>query len=237
MTASFPKRMLAGRPAASTDCDLCPAKDLGLFAQAALTARPQLVKHFHLEPLRPKETLYHANEPGEHTYMVRRGLIKLVQYSASGAERIVRLVRRSESFGMETVLGQFYKHTAIAISDCDLCQIPASRIREYQRDNPNFAMDLMRSMQDALDKADAFLLELSTGIAQARVARLLLFLSGGASGECPLITREEMGALLGLTTETASRVVAELRRQDIIQVIGAGEQFRCDIAKLKRIAA
>jgi CRP-like cAMP-binding protein len=219
------------------DCDVCPAKDLGLFAQAALSARPELVKHFQLDPLRAKETLYRTNEPGEHTYMVRRGLVKLVQYSAGGAERIVRLVRRSEAFGMEAVLGQPYKHTAIAISDCDLCQIPASRIRDHQRENPNFAMDLMRSMQDALDKADTFLLELSTGIAQARVARLLLFLSVGASGECPLISREEMGALLGLTTETASRAVAELRRKDIIQVVGAGDQFRCDVSKLQQIAA
>lgn len=237
MTTSVPRRMLAGRPAMPTDCDVCPAKDLGLFAQAALSARPQLVKHFHLDPLQPKETLYRASEPGEYTYMVRRGLVKLVQYSAGGAERIVRLVRRSESFGMETVLGQAYKHTAIAILDCDLCQIPASTIREHQRDNPNFAMDLMRSMQDALDKADAFLLQLSTGVAQARVARLMLYLSGGAAGECPLITREEMGALLGLTTETASRAVAELRRQDIIQVIGAGDHCRCDVTKLRQIAA
>jgi CRP-like cAMP-binding protein len=219
------------------DCDACPARVLGLFAHAALDARPQLVKYFHLDPLRAKETLYSANEPGEHTYIVRRGLVKLVQYSAGGAERIVRLVRRSECFGMEAVLGQPYRHTAVAISDCDLCQIPASKIREHQRDNPNFAMDLMRSMQDALDKADAFLLELSTGVAQARVARLMLFLSGGASGECPLITREEMGALLGLTTETASRAVAELRRQEVIQVIGAGDYCRCDVTRLRQIAA
>lgn len=237
MTSSFPKRMLAGRPAQPDDCDVCPAKDLGLFARAALSARPQLVKHFHLEPLRAKDTLYRAHESGEYAYMVRRGLVKLVLYSHGGGERIVRLVRRSESFGMETVLGETYRHSAIAISDCDLCQIPAATILAHQRGNPNFAMDLMRSMQDALDKADAFLLELSTGVAQARVARLMLFLSGGKDEECTLITREEMGALLGLTTETASRAVADLRRKAIIQVTGAGDHCRCDVSKLRQLAA
>lgn len=73
MTTSFPKRMLAGRPVQPSDCDACPAKEVGLFSRAVVTARRQLVKHFHLEPLQARETLFRANELGEYAYMVRRG--------------------------------------------------------------------------------------------------------------------------------------------------------------------
>lgn len=61
----------------------------------------------------------------------------------------------------------------------------------------------------------------------------MLFLTGGKDEECTLITREEMGALLGITTEAASRAVADLRRQNIVKLVG-GDHFRCDIAALRR---
>ena len=74
----------------------------------------------------------------------------------------------------------------------------------------------MSRWQRALSEADAWLTELSTGSARQRVARLLLRLvRDRESSECDLFSREDMGAMLGITTETTSRTIAEFKRQGL----------------------
>ena len=51
---------------------------------------------------------------------------------------------------------------------------------------------------------------------------------------CSLFSREDLGAVLGLTTETASRVMAGLKRDGLIRET-ALNRFSCDTAKLREI--
>ncbi|MEA3291845.1 MAG: helix-turn-helix domain-containing protein, partial [Pseudomonadota bacterium] len=69
----------------------------------------------------------------------------------------------------------------------------------------------------------------------ARVARLLLRQVCGGDSVCRLFGREDMGAMLGITTETASRIVADFKRKGLL-VENAPNQFLIDIPNLKRIA-
>jgi CRP-like cAMP-binding protein len=93
-------------------------------------------------------------------------------------------------------------------------------------------------MQREIEQADLFLTELSTGSAEARVARLLLYLSEREDERaCTLPMREEIGALLGVTMETASRIVADLRRRGLVQPTEDVRRIVLDAAALRRIAA
>jgi CRP-like cAMP-binding protein len=50
-----------------------------------------------------------------------------------------------------------------------------------------------------------------------------------------MFSRKDMGAMLGITTESASRVVAELKRAGVLSERTGS--FHCDRAALERIAA
>ena len=91
---------------------------------------------------------------------------------------------------------------------------PVQVVRELSRHNPTLHHELLNRWQRALSDADAWLTELSTGSARHRVARLILRLSDTGPGqpECRLFSREDLGAMLGITTETASRTIAEFKR-------------------------
>jgi CRP/FNR family transcriptional regulator len=68
------------------------------------------------------------------------------------------------------------------------------------------------------------------------VARLLLRLaSDNTNSECHLFSREDMGAMLGITTETTSRTIAEYKRQSLL-VETSPNLFLLDIPNLRRIA-
>ena len=97
-------------------------------------------------------------------------------------------------------------------------------------------MALLERWQRATDQADNFIACLTTGNAEARLARLLLGLTCGQDHQTAfLLNREDMGALLGVTTETASRTMAEFKRRGLVRE-EKGNCVACDHQGLAVIA-
>jgi CRP-like cAMP-binding protein len=205
----------------NADCQTCELRNSALFA--GLTRDD--FEHIH-EPivqvsLRPGEALYRAGESGSRVFTLRQGLIKLVRYLPDGTQRIVRLIRSSDVTGLESLLGQPYEHDAIAIQDCELCCLPHNVVNDLSQRNPKLRQELLQRWQRALAAADTWLTELSTGSARQRVARLILSLSDDSEPPlCQLFGREDLGAMLGITTETASRTIADFRRKGWLKDAG-----------------
>ena len=180
--------------------------------------------------------LYRAGDAGDHMFTVRSGVLKLVQYLPDGSQRIVRIARSTDVLGLESILEDAYQHDAVALHPSEVCRFPARLVRELGQESPALHRELMARWQRALTEADAWLTELSTGSARQRVARLLLRLvRDRETSECQLFSREDMGAMLGVTTETTSRTIAEFKRQGLL-VETAPNLFLLDIPNLKRLA-
>jgi CRP-like cAMP-binding protein len=116
-----------------------------------------------------------------------------------------------------------------------MCRIPREVVLRLDQTNPNIHQSLMQRWQCSVDQADHFIVSLSTGAAEARMARLLIML--GCTGNQPesMPSREDMGALLGITTETASRTMAEFKRRGLIHS-RKGSEVVCDHAGLAQLA-
>jgi CRP-like cAMP-binding protein len=186
--------------------------------------------------LSPGAALYRTGDVGGYMYTIRSGVLKLLQYLPDGSQRIVRLVRTTDVLGLESLVSDTYQHDAIALQPTEVCRFPSKVVRELGRENPRLHHELMQRWQRALSEADAWLTELSTGAARQRVARLLLRLVRNTQeSACELFSREDMGAMLGITTETASRTIAEFKRQSLL-VETAPNRFLLDIPNLERLA-
>jgi len=221
---------------ASADCNLCALRARALFAgidEGRLNALRGAIEECRLPA---GERLYSAGEQGWTAFTVREGLIKLVQSLPSGGRRIVRVARAGDVIGLETLLDEPYQHDAIALDDSLVCRLPAPLVERLSSDQPELHRELLRRWQQALSEADAWLTELSTGPARQRVARLLLRLCDpGGTGYGRLVGREDMAAMLGVTTETASRAIAEFKRAG--SVAEGRDGFSCDRNALEKIAA
>lgn len=204
------------------DCRQCSLRSSALFAGLRESDFEQIHRPIQQEAFSAGAALYSTGERGEYLFTVRSGLVKLIQYLPDGARRIVRLVRPADILGMEALLGQPYLHEAVAMQATEVCRLPVAVVEHLSRDNPELHRELLNRWQQALQEADAWITELSTGSARQRVARLLLRLQASGSDpesdpESLLIGREDMGAMLGTTTETASRTVAEFKRQGVLR--------------------
>jgi CRP-like cAMP-binding protein len=218
------------------DCLKCSLRESVLFAK--LEEKDFEILHDPIDQytLPVGSTLYHTGDKGERLYTVRSGVLKLVQYLPDGSQRIVRLIRTTDITGLECILGETYQHDAVVLQETEVCALPVRVVENLSKENPALHHELLNRWQRALKEADAWLTELSTGSAKQRVARLLLRLVKDTQmSECSLFAREDMGAMLGITTETASRTIAEFKRQSLLVETNVNH-FLLDIPNLQRIA-
>ena len=180
-------------------------------------------------------TLYNDNDAGHHVFTMRSGLVKLVQYLPEGNQRIVRLLRQGAVAGLEVLLGSSYEHTAIALHPTPVCRIPVDLINDLNAKTPRLHRQLMKRWHQSVQEADEWLTSLSTGSARTRVARLILYLPISEDGMREVFNREDMGAILGVTTETVSRIMSEFRRSGIITESDQN-LIRCDENALHDLA-
>lgn len=218
------------------DCSRCAIRNRVLFADIPVEALDDTLLHIDDLVYAQDFVLYRTGEHAHVVYTVRRGLLKLVRYLPDGTERIVRLLKAGDVAAIETLTGSALKHTAIALSEIEVCRIPISSIECLDLHAPHLAQQLMLRWQRAIDDVDRSLVEFSTGTAETRVAHLLLYLSSlSEDGTGFELSRHDMGSLLGITTETASRVMADLKRRGLVSELPGGKAFRCDRETLAAI--
>ncbi len=205
------------------ECTHCKIRDMALFADLR-EADFDLI-HRPISELRFQSSscVYRQADEASAVFTVRSGLVKLEQSQLSGGQRIVRLLRRGDAAGLESLLGKPYSHTAIALEPVSVCRIPKAVVSRLNERTPRLVKQLMSRWQKAVDDADTWLTELSAGPSRVRVARLLSYLAErGEEGRFSLIGREDMGSILGITKESASRAVAEFKRARYITHVGNG---------------
>lgn len=191
------------------------------------------------------QTLYFQGEQSHGLYLVRTGMVKLVRYLPNGRARIVGLHGAGAVIGLPPDAGgqlATHPHSAIAANtvQCDL--LPSSVLKRIRREDGQRYLALLETVYGQREQADFWLCELSTGPIRSRVARLIRFLEtldpSLPAGELELLTCQEMGEMLGVTPESVSRTVAEMKRERLLSPAdgGSATRFRCDDAQLERLA-
>lgn len=166
----------------------------------------------------PDVRLYARGQPGQAVYTIRAGLVRFERTTERGDRRIVRLAGRGDLIGQEALLDRAYADDAVACTPVELCRIPRHLVDQLGASQSALLHELMRRWQRALDESEAWSAELSAGPARRRVLKLLALLDrhADADGQIWLPRREDIGAMLDMTIETASRIVSQLRRDGVL---------------------
>jgi CRP-like cAMP-binding protein len=211
-------------------CQQCCIRELVLFADLQQDDFKLLHQPICNIVIKAGDTLYREKAVANFVYTIRSGMIKLVRYLPNGNCRIIRLLHPGDLAGIEAIHGLAYLHHAIALKNTEICRIPIADIEQLIRKSPNLYKQLTARWQKIQSDADIWLAELTVGSSKKRVANLLLYLDAQNTNESfYLPAREDLGALLAITTETVSRVIAEFKRQGLLQT----QQHNAQIDKLK----
>ena len=214
-------------------CGECAIRDIVLFAD--LTNQDISSIHLPIQDvaLTPGAFLYRAGDAGTALFTVREGLLKLEQYLSDGTQRIVNILGIGHVCGLEALVADSYEHTAIALQPTKVCRIQKEIVAQLA---PKLHRQLMKKWHETLHKAHDCTRDLATGSARQRVARLFLMLDHQDGRQVRLFSREDVGALLGITTATASRIIAEFRRVGVVHEI-TPNSFKTERTHLDLIAS
>lgn len=199
------------------ECVLCEAELFyGLSSEQVCKIRGLLTKkNFDVH-----EMLFREGDPCEHLFVLRTGQVKLTTLASDGREQILGLRVAGQLLGFDTFNDRGYLHTAVALTSVETCRIKHhDMLRVMERDSA-VSQRVMRRLSEELEQAHTLIHDLKFKSAPNKVASFLLSLlpirgSIPETFRLPL-SRQEMAELMGLTTETVSRVISQFRRAGLI---------------------
>ena len=158
-------------------------------------------------------------------FCINKGRVKISQMGIEGREQIIRLAKAGDIIGYRALISnESYTGTATAKEDTRICIIPSKVFYGLIQSNAGLTANLMKLLAGDLKEAERKVTHLAQKTVVERLAETLLMLNeyygkdDGATVDSFAITREEIARIVGTATETAIRVMTELRKEGIISI-------------------
>ncbi len=169
----------------------------------------------------PEQRLYAGGSLGVSAWIINAGIVRFERVTGAGERRITRVAGRGDLIGQEALLRLRFRDDAVACTPLILQHLPLNALGDGGGAPAALAQALMQHWQAALDEAEFWASEVTTGSARRRVLQLLARLAAhtDAAGRVWLPKRDQMGDMLGITIETCSRCLSALRREGIVDLL------------------
>lgn len=194
-----------------------------LFSVLTVNDLQDLATKFHSVRYRRGEAIFREGEPAERLFLTASGRVKLYLSSPRGSELLVAVVGRGHIFGELAVIDRGPRAmSARAMEDVVVFVLSADAFWTLLETRPALARRLLELMARRLRRADQTRQDLVFFDAQTRLARQLLDLAeehgeptgdGGQVRITVRVTQEEMAQMIGVTRESANRLVASFAEQ------------------------
>ncbi|MBI3753217.1 MAG: Crp/Fnr family transcriptional regulator [Deltaproteobacteria bacterium] len=173
-----------------------------------------------------KDVIFVEGGPCPGFYVVKSGRVKLIKTSKDGKEQIIKILQPGELLGMETFYnGKSYANTAMAMDDCELCFIEKGAFFRIIGEHPSIAKKIIVALSKELDHAYSKIGSMGLMNAREKMAHLLNTLASEygikENGRIQLnlsLSRLEIAELLGITQETAIRLLKGFKDDGIIEI-------------------
>ena len=208
------------------NCTTCSTRLMGLFCALDREALSELSHHKVVNTYKKGQVIFYEGNNAVGLFCIYSGKVKLYKTGMDGRQQIVRIAGPGDLLGYRAVFAsEPYHATAEAMEDATICCIDREAFFPVLNKNPELALNIIKKLAKELRAAE----DLATSIAQKsvreRMAELLLILK--ESYGKPLkngvmidlwLTREEMAEMIGVTQETAIRLVSDFRKEGLIEV-------------------
>lgn len=169
--------------------------------------------------LKRGEAIFQTGEPADRFYMLCNGRAKIYLNTIDGREQILYVYGEQDFIGgLNLLMSQNYLYNGTALEECCILVIPASAFHRYMVNNASVLRVLLEQSFERIRWAESLVERLSQHTAQMKTAALILRLvhdigvptEGGYILKLSM-NREELGSFAGLTRESITRTLNDLR--------------------------
>ena len=182
----------------------------------------------HRSRVRRNQLLFVEGMPAQVLYVVISGQVKVYRTAADGREQIIHLLGPDELVAVVPFFDRGpYPATAEVVEDGELGCLTWAEMEHLVRERPRILLLVAQHFAARLRSAQEQIRSLGLYGAPARVAHLLLSLGeqfGTATPEGVAIeldlTRRDLGACVGLSRETTTRILTDFKKAGVISIDG-----------------
>lgn len=184
-----------------------------------------LEKSFRCLHFKKGHTIFQEGAFPNGIYVLNHGKVKITKMGLDGKEQIVRLTRDPDILGYRALLSkETYAASATTIEDTQACFIDGETLRELFKMNTELAGRIMELLAKDLRSAEEKMTILAQNSVRERLAQSLLVLretfglkDDGKTLDVQL-SREELANIIGTATETVIRLLAEFKKDGLIDL-------------------
>jgi CRP-like cAMP-binding protein len=198
-------------------------KKIALFHRAAIftgiaaDAQRDLAKLAVLKHFAKNEIVFQADEPCEAFLIVADGLVRVSKYSAMGKRLTYLLAGPGEPINLVgPFTGAAREYVAEAAQDTTLVSVGRRDFAQFAFAHPQLIINIINTLGYAVDSSNSRILDMLDKKVVDRLKRVLHTLLK-KYGPILNFTSVELAELAGTTTESALRVMADLRQNGIIE--------------------
>ena len=205
-------------------CEQCIVRELSSLKALSKDELIHLANCKDSVTVKKGEVIFNEGDVMNGVYCIKEGTCKLVKMNSNGKDTIIKLITKGELLGQTSILTE-EKSTlsAIAVDDMRVCFIPKSEILGFIDDNKSFSLEVTKNVCQNLNDAINFAVNHTHKTVKERLAISLLEIlnSAGTDNEGYLnlqLTREEIASMVGTATESCIRLLAELKKENLIDL-------------------
>ncbi len=188
-----------------------------------------------------RQIIFQEGDPAGHLFNVTGGVIKLYKLMVDGRLQVIGFLMPGDFLGLASM--DAYAYSAEAITDVTLCRFPRSALDELFVRFPRLKGRLFDIANHEIAEAQDQMLLLGRKTSREKVATFLLRLSERgrrhgtpASPVAVPMSRADMADYLGLSKETVSRTLTQLKRRGLIRRTSRDAIELLDIPALGKLA-
>jgi CRP/FNR family transcriptional regulator, anaerobic regulatory protein len=221
-------------------CTHCASRQYSVCAPVPVDELPRFFSMAARLSIAPRRTLFDEGDRADYVFSITRGAVSLSKALSDGRRQITGFLFDGDFVGLAHA--DTCAYTAEALTPLDVCRFPRARFEAYVAEQPNVERRLLQIASTELAAAQDQMLLLGRKTAVERFASFLIRLSDRAVLRArpgnPIalpMTRSEIADYLGLTIETVSRTITQLRRMGAIDLDGLHQVRMTSEETLRRL--
>jgi len=228
MVALTPLRPLCPPGQRNGGCAECLARPFSVCAAVPDADLAELEALSQVRALAPGEALFRQDDPATEVFNVTSGSLRFYRLQADGRRQILGFLFAGDFIGLSAAAA--WLGTAEAMEPATVCRFPRAAFEALTAQRRDLEAALLGRAGAELAASQAQVLRLGGRAAVPRLASFLCDLPRidpmrpGALGQIRLpMTRGEIADYLGLTLETVSRALSELKRRGVLSQVSLSE--------------
>jgi len=237
----FAPRLHAGIPGVAPPCAACSIRDMSICGALETDELAKLAAVATTSNISGDQTIFQEGDPAEALFNVTGGTVKLYKLLPDGRRQITGFLFPGDFLGIAAA--DIYAYTAEAVGPVKLCRFPRGRFERLLEDIPHLERQLLSVASNELAQAQDQMLLLGRKSAKEKIASFLLLLErrqvqrgGEAAPVAVPMSRADIADYLGLTTETVSRTITQLKTVHTIRLLAGGKIELVDHDGLEELA-